>query len=48
MEDILTALQVIDQTYEHLMLNVNPQLAIEVMMLEMPSVSFTNKGNVHG
>ncbi len=47
-EDILTALQVIDQTYEHLMLNVNPQLAIEVMMLEMPSVSFTNKGNVHG
>jgi len=48
MEEILTALRVIDQTYEHLILNVNPQLAIEVMMLEMPSVSFANKGKFHG
>ena len=47
-EDILIALRVIDQTYEHLMLNVNPQLAIEVMMLEMPSISFSDKGNAYG
>ncbi len=47
-EDILTALRAIDRTYEHLVLNVNPQLAIEVMMLEIPSVPFAKQDNIHG
>ena len=34
--DAVLALQVIRRTREHLLANVNPQLALEVMMLDLP------------
>jgi len=34
--DAVLALQVIWRTREHLLANVNPQLALEVMMLDLP------------